>query len=281
MKKATISTLALVIGLFFSITELSAQLDMPAPSPSSTLKQAFGLGEVTIVYSRPGKKGRDIMGGLVPYGQLWRTGANARTKISFTDDVNMEGKALKAGEYALLTIPGEKEWTIIMSNDVNGAPNANDESKEAARFKVSSVNLPANVENFTIMMDNIKNESAEIWLMWEETAVPIKITTDVDGKVMKGIDNMMAGPSANEYYQAASYYFANGKDNAKALKWVDKALDMGYERYWVMGLKANIHKAMGDKSAAKTTAMKAIKLAEEAKNMDFVRTTKAMISELK
>lgn len=270
--------LVLVMALSLSLP-LQAQIDVPAASPTATLTQAFGLGEIKIVYSRPGAKGRTIMGELVPYGQVWRTGANNRTRISFSMDVNLNGKALKAGEYALLTIPGEETWTVIVSSDVSGSPMQNDAATEVARFEAKATELPMSIETFTIQIGNIRNDAAEIWLMWENTLVAFEVTTDVDSKVMASIEKVMAGPSAQDYYNAAGYYYGNDKDMDQARKWIDLAIEGGMaDFYWVQTLKARIHKKLGDKAGMTATAKKALELAEKAGNMDYVKINKDLLA---
>lgn len=149
--------------------------DKPAPSPLATFSQKVGLTDVTIVYSRPSKKGRTIMGELVPYGKVWRTGANATTKITFSDDVKIGGKDLAAGTYAFWTIPGESEWTVIFSKDIKGGAGNYQESEDALRVNVKSSKIAETVETFVIMIADNKPNFANIQIMWENTLIHVPL----------------------------------------------------------------------------------------------------------
>lgn len=265
---------------FFSLTVMAlwagwaqAQIHTPAPSPSSKLQQTVGLTEVTVEYSRPSVKGRTIFAedGLVPFGKMWRTGANRNTVVTFGDDVKVEGHKLKAGAYALYTIPGADAWTIIFYADTDnwGLPRAYDADKEAARFVVRPVEH-CFTETFTINIDKLRSESAEMQLIWERTLVPIKLEVEVDSKVMADIERVMSGPSRGDYYTAARYYYDTGKDLSQALEWVRKANEMD-PRYWQYRLEAQILAKMRRYDEAVQAAKKSMTLAQEAGNDDYVR----------
>jgi hypothetical protein len=177
MNYRRISLIAL-LALCTFIGDSFAQDEKPAPSPTATFSQKVGLTEVTIVYSRPSKKGRTIMGELVPYGKVWRTGANATTKITFSDDVKIGGKELAAGKYALWTIPGESEWTVIFSKDIVGGAGDYKESEDALRVNVKSLKIAETVETFQINIEDNKPTSALIELLWESTLVQIPLTVN-------------------------------------------------------------------------------------------------------
>ena len=149
--------------------------DKPAPSPTATFSQKVGLTDVTIVYSRPSKKGRTIMGELVPYGKVWRTGANATTKITFSDDVKISGKNLAAGKYAFWTIPGESEWTVIFSKDIKGGAGDYKESEDALRVNVEALKIDETVETFEIMIADNKPNFANIRILWESTLIHVPL----------------------------------------------------------------------------------------------------------
>lgn len=258
-----------------------AQLEMPQASPDSKLEQRVGLADITVAYSRPSMKGRKIMGELVPYGAMWRTGANASTKITFSEDVSLEGNDVPAGTYALYTIPNPDRWTVILHKNLNHwGTGGNDYQKEEdlLRFEVTPESLEKPVETFTISMGDLTSNSATLYLMWENTAVPINVETEVDEKVMAQIERILAGPSAGTYYQMANYYYTHDKDMDQALEWVNNALEGG-ERYWTMTLKARILGKMGNYKQAVATSKKAMKLAEEAPNPDYVRINEQLIAE--
>lgn len=265
----------------------SAQIEMPAPSPLSTLTQEVGLMEIKVVYSRPGAKGRKIYGDLVPFGKSWRTGANASTKISFTEDVTIEGNEVPAGEYALFTIPGESEWTIILHKNANlmgtGGENYN-KSEEAARFTVKPSKLAETVETFTISIGDITMNSATVSILWENTAVEFLVESEVDKEIMANIDqalNNIEKNNANLYNQAASYYYETGKDLDKALEWVNKAVSANPEAFWMAHLKAKILAKQGNKKEAIKAAEEAKKVAQAANNSDYVRLNEKLIEEVK
>lgn len=255
-------------------------LTTPQPSPTASVKQNFALGSIELNYSRPGKKDRVIMGGLVPYGKVWRTGANDATTIRFTENVTIGGKEVKAGTYGLLTIPGEKKWTIIITKDVNVSNPANyKEENDVVRVEADVVTTPYTIETFTIGVGDISNSSCKIELMWEKTYVQFPVTVDIDTKVMKQIDDVM-NKDTKPYYNAASYYYENGKDKKQALAWVTKAVETNKNAFWMFLLKARLHKELGDKEACKAAANTCIELATKQKNDEYVNRAKELIAGL-
>jgi hypothetical protein len=280
MKK---STFLFTVALLFSVA-LSAQIKTPAPSPVGKISQEVGLTTIDVEYSRPSAKGRKVFGELVQYGEMWRTGANASTKISFGDDVKVGGTTLAKGKYALYTIPGQKEWTIIFYKNTSfwGVPgNDFNEADVAARFNVPVETLKEMEESLTININNLRNASADIELMWEYAKVVIPVTLDTDTKVMADIKNQMEGPSASTYYQAARYYFEEKKDMNMALAWVQMALDKGGEKFWIVRLKAQILGELGRYKDAVATAERSSELAKADGNQDYPRMNEKSISEWK
>lgn len=261
----------------------SAQtLKVPAPSPAQTIKQAFALGEITIDYSRPAVKGRTVFGDLVPYGKIWRTGANGSTKITFTDDVKVEGYKLPAGTYAIYSVPGKNSWDIMFYKDLTLNGNVADykQENEVILVKVKPTALINRVESFTINIADVKPSSAVIEIMWDKTRVPLKVTSDIDGRIMKNIETAI-NVDNKPYFQAASYYYENNKDLTQALMWANKAVEQYPKAFWVMMLKAKIEYKMKDKKSAIMTAQKVVDLATEAKNDDYVAMAKKLISDAK
>lgn len=253
---------------------------MPQPSPLGTVTQKVGLADVSITYSRPSAKGRSIFGDLVPFDKLWRTGANASTKIKISEEVTLEGNKVPAGEYALLTIPGKAEWVIILNKDLRVSGEANyKQSEDLLRFKVKPQKTDSKVETFTIQFADLTSNTAYIELQWENTLVRFKLETEVDSKVMADIESKLINPTGM-YYQAARYYFDNNKDLKQALEWINKATEK-QQQYWVMHLKAKIQAANGDYKGAIQTAEKAKNLAAEAKNDEYVKMNEALITEYK
>jgi hypothetical protein len=276
MKKMLCSLLALITLTFANAQNLTT----PQPSPTQTIKQNFSVGSIELNYSRPGKKGRKVMGDLVPFGKVWRTGANAATTITFSDDVTIGGKEVKAGKYGLLTIPDAKKWTIIISKDVTVNQPANYKPEEdVVRVEADAVTMQYTIENFTINFADITGNSCNVELMWENTYVHFPITTNTDAKVMAQIDNIM-NKDNKPYFNAASYYYDNGKDLNQALSWVNKALETNKDAFFMYLLKARIHKKLGDKTAAKAAATTCKELATAAKNDDYVKMATELIASL-
>lgn len=270
----------LIICLVAISSTTIAQLKTPAPSPTQTLKQDFGVSSVELVYSRPGMKGRKIFGDLVPWNQVWRTGANSATRIKFNDDVVFGGQALKAGEYALYTVPGENEWEIIINK---GSANWGTDYKQPddiLRVKVKPMKLNETVETFTMQFGNVKPTSADLQIMWDKTAVEIPFTTDIDKKVMAQIDNLV-NKDNRPYFQSAMYYMDNGKDMNQALIWFDKAIEQNPTGFFIYYQKANALAKVGKKEEAKAMAQKSMQLAREQKNDDYVRLNEKLLATLK
>lgn len=279
----------LAILLLASCFATEAQIQTPGASPSGTVSSVVGLTDVKVSYSRPKMKGRKIFGDgkdfLTPYGEMWRTGANSGTVITFSDDVKVEGKDVKKGDYLLLTIPGASEWTVILYNDVAmGGNTANyKQEKDAARFTVKPEKLNEKVETFTINISDISedNTSAKIQLAWENTSVKFTINADYDAKVMKAIE---AGTkvSPGNYIAAANYYFDNGKDLNKALEWITLGINTGNaDAFWNIHTKAKIQNALGDKKGAIETAQLSMAKAKSApSDFGYVKLNEELIAKI-
>ena len=273
--------IVLLLNAVLLLSLANAQtLNTPQPSPTQTIKQNFSLGSIELNYSRPAKKGRKIMGELVPFGKVWRTGANNATTLTFTDDVTIGGTEVKAGKYGLLSIPNADKWTIIISKDVNiSSPSAYKAENDVVRLQADVVKTPFTVENFTINFANITGSSCNVEMMWENTYVSFVVTAGTDAKVMKQIDNAM-NKDNKPYFNAASYYYDNDKDLNQALAWVNKAVENNKEAYWMTMLKARIHLKLGDKAAAKSAANTTIELATKGKNDDYIKMATELIAGL-
>jgi hypothetical protein len=265
-------TLATLVGLSINA---NAQLKTPAPSPLATIKQAFALADITIEYSRPSMKGREIYGKLVPFDALWRTGANASTKITFGEDIMLEGNSVPAGTYSLYTIPGKTEWTIVLNKNLNNwGIEGYKQEEDLLRFKVKPVANAAKVETFTIEINSITPTSASIDLVWEQTRVPISVKAEIDSKVMKNIETVMAPSDKRPFYAAASYYYENDKDLKQALDWATKGVEQNPKAYWIVLLKTKIQYKMKDFKGAEASADSVIALATEDTNDDYVKMGK-------
>jgi hypothetical protein len=271
---------ALILSLSLFFLPVFSQISTPAPSPVGKLEQKAGLGTITVEYSRPSKKDRIVFGDLVPYGKIWRTGANASTKITFSDDVEFQGVRVAKGTYALFTIPGENQWEVILYSDLStwGVPDNYDVTKEVAHVKVTPELIPYTVESFLIDVNDLRNDGASINLIWETTMVTVKLRFDTDNKVMKNIEKVMAGPTSDDYYLAARYYFDSNKDLNQALTWVQKANQMD-AKFWKLRVEALILAKLGRKPEAIAAAEKSKALAIEAKNDEYVKMNEMSIKE--
>jgi hypothetical protein len=277
MKKLVLFVFA--VTLLFSV---NAQIETPQPSPFTKIEQKVGLTDVTLEYSRPSMKGRKIFGDLVPYGKMWRTGANKNTMVTFSDDVVVDGTTLKAGSYAIFVTPGESSWDVIFYSDVEnwGTPREWDDSKVAAKTTVNTYEMPMAVETWTISIDDLKSNSAQIGFIWENTYVGVKVKVPTDAKVSASIEKTMAGPGAGDYYSAAVYNLTEGKDLDKAQIWMDKAMSMiENPGFWQLRQQSLLYAKLGDKKKAIETAKKSLAGAEAAGNADYVKMNKESLKE--
>lgn len=265
-----------------SMGVFAQKISMPAPSPLETTTQKFGLGEVSLEYSRPAAKGRTIFGDVVPFGKIWRTGANNTTKITFTDDVQFEGKAVKAGTYGIYTIPNKDNWEVMLYSDIKLGGSVADykTENEVVRVSVKPVKIADKVESFTIGLTNVLPTTSNLTISWENTAVNVKLVVDIDARILKSIEESMKSEKP-DYYKAASYYFETGKDLKQALTWVTKATEENDKAFWIFLLKARIEYALNDKTAGKATAEKTIAMAKAAQNDDYVKMANELINKNK
>lgn len=272
----------LLIALLLSSLTFQSQIVTPQPSPKCVLNQMVGLTDVEVEYSRPGLKGRNIFGDLVPFGKVWRTGANSNTTISFSEDVVIDGKTLKKGKYALFTLPKVESWEVIFYSKTDnwGTPEVWDEADVAVRASVVPQMLNKNVENFTIDINNLDNNYGYLNVSWEKTLVSLKFEVPTQKMAMASIDKIMAGPSAGDYFSAAQFYLQSNGDMNKALSYVNKALELNKATpYWYTKLKSLIQAKLGDKKGAIETAKISLAAAKEAKNNDYVKMNEDNITE--
>ena len=264
-----------------------AQINTPQASPKSTITQRVGLTDITVVYSRPGAKGRAIFGTVVPYGKRWRTGANATTSIKFSDDVTIEGKKVPAGEYGLYTIPNKTEWLVVLNKstkmgaDVDGFK----DDEDVARFSVKPYGVAAKLETFTIGFADITPATANVTMEWANTGAKFKVVTDVDSKVMAQIDEKItknANPSAGDLAAAAVYYADNNKDMKQAVAWMEKA-NATDAKFWNLHSEAKMRLKMKDYTGAMKAAEASKKgaLAATPPNGDYVKMNEELLVEAK
>ncbi len=272
----------LIIFSFLLITGISsAQISMPQASPMSKVDQTVGLTQIEVDYHRPSAKGRSVYGELVPYGKNWRTGANENTTITFSQDVTIEGKPLAKGTYALYTTPKADAWDIIFYKDINnwGLPEEWSDEKIALKASAKPESLNRLVETFTISFNNVSTESASLELSWEKILVSVKIEVPTQKIVLKTIEDVMDGPSANEYYTSSQYYYQSNTDLNKALIWINQGIALSGDKvpYWYNRLKSLIQYKLGDKKGAIESAKLSLAGATADKNEDYIKQNKDSI----
>lgn len=268
--KSILTAFIISIGISF-VT--NAQIEIPMASPLSKLEQKIGITDISIEYSRPSVNGRVIFGGLIPYGEIWRTGANVNTKITFSDDVKISGKDLKKGTYALYTIPNKSSWEVIFYQKFDnwGTPKTWDTSLESLRFSVVPQALLTSVETFTILFSDLKSNQGTLNLTWDKTQISFKIEVPTHEKVSKKIQQVMAGPTSRDYILAARYYLDNEIELPTALIYIDKALVSNPENYGNLRTKALILWKLNQKTDAKKVMNQALELAKKDQNNEYIK----------
>ena len=277
MKKIIIA-LAIIIANF----TIEAQVKTPQSSPKATIQQSVGLTDVEIEYSRPSARGRAVFGNLIPFGKVWRTGANENTTISFSDDVVIDGKTLKKGKYSLYTVPKIESWEIIFykTTDNWGNPEEWKEENVALRATVKPETLNKSVETFTIGISGLDNNFAYLEISWENSYAALKFEVPTQKKATANIEKALSGPASADYFAAAQFLFQSNGDNAKALEYVNKSLEMAKDKpFWYNRLKSLIQAKLGDKKGAIDSAKASLAAAEQAKNQDYVKMNKDSIAE--
>lgn len=265
----------------FSAVTINAQIKMPAPSSTQTIRQDFALGSIEVTYSRPAAKGRKIFGDLVPFNKLWRTGANNASIIKFTDAVEINGKKIDTGSYALYTIPGIESWEIILNKGITNWGITNyKESDDVVRFKVQPTKIKMPLENFTMQFADVKPESCVLNLMWEKTAVAIPVTAIIKDRIRMQIEQAMS-TDKKPYFQAAQFYNEYENNQAKALENITNAVTDNPKAYWMWLYKAKLEKEMGDKAAAKASSKTSLALATAEKNDDYIKMNEELLKKLK
>jgi hypothetical protein len=284
-----LNTLLVAVAVSFLASSLHAQeakkIEFPQASPGASVKERVGVTDVSVDYSRPSARERKIFGGLVPYGSIWRTGANAATKITFSTDVKLAGTAVPAGSYALFTIPGETEWTVILSKvtDEWGSYSYN-QKDDQARVKVKPVAMAEPLETMTIGVQDMRAGKANLVIAWEKTKVPVEIDTEVVAKVKPQIEAAMAGSGPKPYFAAAMFYYENDLDIALAKQWIEAAVKEKPDAVWMVYRKGLILKKAGDKEGALAAAKQALELASKQEGevkAEYTRLSEGLIASLK
>ena len=275
---------SIIGGVFMTSNASTAEelkLEFPQASPACTLKQRVGLTNITVDYSRPGAKGRKIFGDVVPFDQIWRTGANGATKISFSTPVRLNGHKVDAGNYLLLTIPGESEWTIILNKAAELWGTAKyDKSLDAVRFTVKPNTIIELRDAFTIEFDTIRDQSSKLNLIWDKTKIPIELKVEYVNELHKQIEEVMKSDQKDKpFFRAAAFYYEHDLDLEKAKLWIDAALKES-EAFYMVHMKALILEKLGEKEAALAEAKRSLKLSKDADDYAYIRKNEALIKSI-
>lgn len=275
--KNVIITTALAVASFATV----AQVRMPQPSPTQTIMQDFAMGNIEVKYSRPAARDRAVFGDLVPFGKIWRTGANGATVIKFNQPVEIMGKKIDTGSYALYTIPGVEKWEIILNKGTsNWGTNGYKESDDVVRFTATPTKLKTEMENFTILFDNVLPESIDLWLAWDKTGVRVPIQTNIKDKLRTQVEAALMGEK-KPYWTAAQFYNEYDKNYAKALENINKGVEENPKAFYMFLYKAKIQKQMGDIEGARATSKKSLEISRAEKNDDYVKLNEDFLKTLK
>ncbi|MFN6387792.1 MAG: DUF2911 domain-containing protein [Bacteroidota bacterium] len=275
----------LFIVAAFVTTFASAQIKMPQASTTQKINQDFGMGAIELTYSRPNIKGRTVLkekSELAPLGSIWRLGANAATKIKFTDKVTIGGTELEAGTYVIYAVPGKDMWDVIFNKGLNNwGTDGYKEAEDVVHVKVKAEKAANFAESFTMQIINVAAETCELHMTWGSVQVAVPISTNIKDRVRAQIEKALAADNiqANTYNTAANFYYEFDKDYTKALVNITKAVEASKDAYWMVLLKARIEKALGDKVSAKASAEKCIEMAT-GKNADYVTFANELIKNL-
>ena len=279
MKKIT-SLLFTFLLFQFSYT----QLQSPIASPRAKISQNVGLVKIDLDYSRPSKKGRVIFGNVVPFNQIWRTGANQATTITFSGDVKINDQFVNGGQYHIYSVPRENNLDLVIyqKNDNWGSLQSFDEKLIKARVNSEFYELPIEVETFSIDFDNISNNGATLNIMWGNKLAIYKIDVLTKQKMINNINEVMSNnPSKNDYRKAAVYFYEENIQLEKAVKWIDIAFDDKDDlKYWQLRYKAVIYEKAGKIKKAKKYAKLGYEAAIKSKSPDAINTLKIVYDRL-
>ena len=271
--------------LLFTVNLGFSQINTPRVSPASEVEQMVGLTEIEIEYSRPSIRGREVFGNLVPFGKVWRTGADNSTKISFDTDVIISGKTIQSGTYSIFSIPNKESWEIIFYSDVElwGVPRDWSENKIvfSSMFDVKKLKKSNTVETFTISFNDLTNNDVNMCISWENTLVEIKIEVPTRSMVESDINKVLIdNPKSSDYYAAAVFYRQENINPDKALEWINKAIEMNESpRFWQYRQQSLIMAANNKFADAVDAAKKSLNLAIEADNQDYIKMNRESIAE--
>ena len=274
----------LLLSAIFCYSFISAQIKSPQPSPTATITQKVGISNISVEYSRPGAKEREIFGGLVSYGKMWRTGANKATKITFNENCVFGGAKVKKGSYSLFTIPGEKEWTVVLNKNTElWGVGEYDEKNQVCSIVSKAIETKDFTESFTIDFGTFQSFSAIMSLKWANTKIDIKIESLEAKKLEKQyLELLTKGPSASDYYNGAKFFADNTSEYEMALEWINTAIDKRPDAFWMQFHKARILKKMGNKKESISVAEEVIALAKEKKDdYGYIKRSEDLIKSMK
>lgn len=274
----------LLLSAIFCYSFISGQIKTPQPSPTATITQKVGVSDISVEYSRPGAKGREIFGGLVSYGKMWRTGANKATKITFNENCVFGGAKVKKGSYSLFTIPGEKEWTVVLNKNTElWGVGEYDEENQVCSIVAKAINTKDFTESFTIDFGTFQSFSAIMSLKWANTKIDIKIESLEAKKIEKQyLELLTKGPSANDYYNGAKFFADNTSEYEMALEWINTAVKKRPDAFWMQFHKARILKKMGNNKESILVAEGVIELAREKKDdYGYIKRSEDLIKSIK
>ena len=274
----------LLLSAIFCYSFISGQIKTPQPSPTATITQKVGVSNISVEYSRPGAKGREIFGGLVSYGKMWRTGANKATKITFNENCVFGGAKVKKGSYSLFTIPGEKEWTVVLNKNTElWGVGEYDEENQVCSIVAKAIDTKDFTESFTIDFGTFQSFSAIMSLKWANTKIDIKIESLEAKKLEKQyLELLTKGPSANDYYNGAKFFADNSTEYEMALEWINTAIKKRPDAFWMHFHKARILKKMGNNKESISVAEGVIELAREKKDdYGYIKRSEDLIKSIK
>ena len=274
----------LLLSAIFCYSFISGQIKTPQPSPTATITQKVGVSNISVEYSRPGAKGREIFGGLVSYGKMWRTGANKATKITFNENCVFGGAKVKKGSYSLFTIPGEKEWTVVLNKNTElWGVGEYDEENQVCSIVAKAINTKDFTESFTIDFGTFQSFSAIMSLKWANTKIDIKIES-LEAKKLEQqyLELLTKGPSANDYYNGAKFFADNTSEYEMALEWINTAVKKRPDAFWMQFHKARILNKMGNNKESISVAEGVIELAREKKDdYGYIKRSEDLIKSIK
>jgi tetratricopeptide (TPR) repeat protein len=274
----------LILSVIFYYGFITAQIKTPQPSPTAALTQKVGVSNISVEYSRPGAKEREIFGGLVSYEKMWRTGANKATKITFDENFVFGGAKIKKGSYSLFTIPGKKEWTVVLNENTElWGVGEYDKEKQVCSIVAKVIETKDFTESFTIDFGAFKSFSAIMSLKWANTKIDIKLESLAAKELEKQfLELLTKGPSANDYYNGAKFFADNTSEYDMALEWINTAIEKRPDAFWMQFHKARILKKIGDNKQSISVAEEVISLAREKKDdYGYIKRSEDLIKSIK